>query len=142
MKSDTTDFILQHDQGANVVGWDLEWHTDWNKYPTGHSYGHWGVLMRLLTLPTQMRDKIVILTHEFMYYEHKEDGKRDAANLESFIRYAKELGYEFRTIDTYVTDDPSAENDEGNDYELTRDKLTSTAFQAINKFTFQNWFKG
>ena len=69
-----------------MVGWDIEWHTDWNSWPTvGHSYDHIGVLMRLLTLPTQMRDKIVILTHEFMYYHHLENnyGRRDAETWKS-----------------------------------------------------------
>ena len=86
----------------------MEWGTDWSKWPSGHVYGPAGLLMRLLTVPTQMRDKIVILTHEFMYYLHKagEFGVRDAAWLEKFFVLAKKLGYEFRTIDTYVNDDP------------------------------------
>jgi hypothetical protein len=33
-----------------------------------HSYGAIGLLMRLLALPTKIKDKVVILTHEHQYY--------------------------------------------------------------------------
>ena len=64
--------------------------------------------------------------------------------MEKFIALAKKLGYEFRTIDTYLMDNPSQKSEtSGNVVKIDmKEKLVSSAFQAIDPFTFNNWFSG
>ena len=46
--------------------------------------------------------KIVVLTHDIA---HRPGGDKDAqAELLQFLQLAVEKGYEFRTVDTYLTD--------------------------------------
>lgn len=51
-----------------------------------------------------------MLTHDFMFYPKKRCAARDLGELRKFVRWARQLGYEFRTIDTYIGDDPRAES--------------------------------
>ncbi len=62
LNSYQTSDILEAKHGTNVIGWDLEWFTDWyNPDHCGHGYGARGMLMRLPTLPTKLKDKVLML---------------------------------------------------------------------------------
>ncbi len=48
-----------------------------------------------------------MVTHDATYaVERGECAAKDLAQLRLFLRWARRIGYEFRTIDTYVEDDP------------------------------------
>ena len=94
------------DNGVNVVGWDTEFEVNWNNYT--YKWTAVGLLMRLRTTPVHARNKIVLLTHDFMHFTAEGNAGRmeNLKQLKEFLRLSKKIGYVFRTIDTYQDDRP------------------------------------
>ena len=55
----------------------------------------------------------MVLSHDYFYDDSQggpTKGPYDLTQLQLFIEKALELGYKFRTMDTYMTDDPDDPN--------------------------------
>lgn len=63
------------------------------------------MVMNLLAWPTKLKNKAVILDHTFMHDFGEEHGEDNYRELGRFLRLAKEVGFVFRTLDTFLTDD-------------------------------------
>lgn len=89
------------DEGALVFGWDTEWGINYNI--NRYKYGGETMFHRLSpNSGTKMRGKIVLLTHDIA---HRAGGSLNAKEeLVYFLTLAKQKGYDFRTVDTYLTD--------------------------------------
>ena len=89
-------------RGASVVGWDLEWGMNYNLPAMRPLYGGATMLAEVNPDGGQLPGKVIVLTHDMAY---RPGGDLDAqAELELFIKLAKDKGYVFRTIDTYLSD--------------------------------------
>ncbi len=62
------------------------------------------MIMHLLSWPRRQKDKIVILDHTFMHDFDEEFGRENYEQLVTFFKLAKKVGFEFRQLDTYMTD--------------------------------------
>jgi len=62
------------------------------------------MLMRVLSWPSKRKNKIVILDHVFMHDPDLPHGEENLASFKTFLRYAKTVGFEFRQVNTYLTD--------------------------------------
>lgn len=60
--------------------------------------------MTLLSWPGKQAGKLVILDHTFMHDFDEEFGQDNYDELVSFFSLAKEVGFVFRQLDTYLTD--------------------------------------
>ena len=100
------------EEGASVFGWDLEWNMNYNinrwqplQRPivlVRYRYGGQPMFFRLNARGGKLPGKQVVLTHDIA---HRPGGSLDAkAELVEFLRLALDKGYEFRTVDTYLTD--------------------------------------
>jgi len=88
------------EEGASVFGWDLEWNMNYNI--NRYRYGGQPMFFRLNARGGKLPGKQVVLTHDIA---HRPGGDLDAkAELAEFLRLALDKGYEFRTVDTYLTD--------------------------------------
>ena len=89
-----------YNEGASVFGWDMEWNMNYNI--NRYRYGGSAMFYRLNPKGGKLPGKIVVLSHDIA---HRPGGDKDAkAELVTFLTLAKEKGYEFRTVDTYLTD--------------------------------------
>ena len=65
-------------------------------------YGGKEAFEKLLTKKSKSPQKIVILSHDIAF---RPGGPRnEEEELKTFLRYSKQSGYAFRTLNTYVTD--------------------------------------
>ena len=89
-----------YNEGASVFGWDMEWNMNYNI--NRYRYGGSAMFYRLNPKGGKLPGKIIVLTHDIA---HRPGGDIDAqAELLKFLTLALEKGYEFRTVDTYLTD--------------------------------------
>jgi len=89
-----------YNEGASVFGWDMEWNMNYNI--NRYRYGGSAMFYRLNPKGGKLPGKIIVLTHDIA---HRPGGDIDAqAELIKFLTLAQEKGYEFRTVDTYLTD--------------------------------------
>ncbi len=78
---------------------------------------------------------MVVLTHDFQYYSRRRCGRDNLEQLDLFLELAQELGYVFRTIDTYSTDDVrdyQQEEDDDDDEESNDAKLFARSSKLKN----------
>jgi len=88
------------EEGASVFGWDLEWNMNYNI--NRYRYGGQPMFFRLNPRGGKLPGKQVVLTHDIA---HRPGGDLDAkAELVRFLSMALDKGYEFKTVDTYLTD--------------------------------------
>jgi len=89
--------------GAHVYGWDLEWNMNYNI--NRYRYGGSAMFYRLSPKGGKLPGKIIVLTHDIA---HRPGGTLNAQmELAAFVQLSLEKGYEFRTVDTYLTDNDS-----------------------------------
>ena len=89
-----------YSEGASVFGWDLEWNMNYNI--NRYRYGGSAKIYRLNPKGGKLPGKLVVLSHDIA---HRPGGDKDAKEeLVKFLRLSLEKGYEFRTVDTYLTD--------------------------------------
>jgi len=89
-----------HNEGANVFGWDLEWNMNYNI--NRYRYGGEAMFYRLTPKGGKLPGKTVVLTHDIA---HRPGGKFDSkSELVKFLSLALKKGYQFRRVDTYLTD--------------------------------------
>ncbi len=62
------------------------------------------MIMNLLSWPTKLSNKIVLLDHTFMHDPDEEFGQENLDQYKTFLRLAKGVGFQFRQLDTYITD--------------------------------------
>lgn len=62
------------------------------------------MIMNLLAWPSHQRNKIVILDHTFMFDYDEDYGEENIEQLKEFFRLAKLVGFQFRRLDTYLSD--------------------------------------
>jgi len=89
-----------NNEGASVFGWDMEWNMNYNI--NRYRYGGDAMFYRLNSKGGKLPGKTVVLTHDIA---HRPGGDMDAkAELVKFLTLATQKGYEFKTVDTYLTD--------------------------------------
>lgn len=87
-------------EGANVFGWDMEWNMNYNI--NRYRYGGDAMFFRLNSRGGKLPGKIVVLTHDIA---HRPGGQMDAkSELVKFFTMSLDKGYQFKTVDTYLTD--------------------------------------
>jgi len=88
------------EEGASVFGWDLEWNMNYNI--NRYRYGGRAMFFRLNAKGGKLPGKQVVLSHDIA---HRPGGDLDAkSELVTFLRLALDKGYQFRTVDTYLSD--------------------------------------
>jgi len=87
-------------EGASVFGWDMEWSINYNI--NRYRYGGETLFHRLNPRGGKLPGKLVVLTHDIA--QRPGGDVNGAAELSTFLSLAKQKGYEFRTVDTYLTD--------------------------------------
>ena len=91
-------------QGAHVIGWDLEWNM--NFVVNRLRYGGHKMFQKLGTgQHAKRKGKVVVLCHDRAFRPHEiTHGTNDAEELDILLEKATEAGYQFKTIDTYPFD--------------------------------------
>lgn len=62
------------------------------------------MIMRLPTVKAHKKNHLIFLSHDGLHDTSQEHGASNLVQLREFLRLATIIGYEFKTIDTYLED--------------------------------------
>jgi hypothetical protein len=96
--------IVLQNPDIMIFGWDLEFFYDFNTMLYKQDAIQMAMYLPVAGMSAKMNQKIVLLTHPHLHDTHSQYGIENLKVFNEFLDIALDLGYEFRTLDTYITD--------------------------------------